>query len=157
MTERRRGKAAERNTAVDYGLLDALIGYHLRRAQASVFDDFLRTTTREKITPGHFGVLVVIEANRGLSQSALARALGIERSTMVAVIDALEARGLVERRNSTTDRRSYALTLTERGRALLKRLKPLVRQHEARIGSALSGAERAQLIDLLHRLVASPT
>jgi DNA-binding MarR family transcriptional regulator len=138
--------------AVDYDLLPGLVGYHLRRAQAAVFDDFLRTMAAFEVTPGQFGVLTLIGANPGLSQSALARAIGIERSTMVAVIDRLQARGLVERRPSSADRRSYALVLSDAGQRLLAQLKPLVRDHDERIARNLDDDERAMLIRLLRRL-----
>jgi DNA-binding MarR family transcriptional regulator len=136
----------------DFDLLPSLIGYHLRRAQISVFNDFVRTMAEQKVTPGQFGVLDLISANPGLTQSALARAVGIERSTMVAVIDALETRKLVERRRAPTDRRSYALVLTTEGIALLDRLKPMVLDHEKRIAADLSARERDALISLLKRI-----
>ncbi len=138
--------------AVDYDILPELVGYHLRRAQGVVFDDFLRTMAAQRIAPGQFGVLVLIAANPGLSQSALARAVGVERSTMVEVIDRLQARGLVERRPSAADRRSYALGLSAAGRRLLTRLKPMVRRHERRVTKRLDDAEKATLIGLLRRL-----
>lgn len=138
--------------AVDYDILPELVGYHLRRAQSVVFDDFARTMAAQRIAPGQFGVLVLIAANPGLSQSALARAVGVERSTMVAVIDRLQARGLVERRRSAADRRSYALGLSAAGRRLLVRLKPMVRRHDRRVTKRLDAAEKATLIGLLRRL-----
>ncbi len=144
--------AGEAGEAVDYDILPELVGYHLRRAQSVVFDDFLRTMAAQQIAPGQFGVLVLIAANPGLSQSALARAVGVERSTMVAVIDRLQARGLVERRRSAADRRSYALGLSAAGRRLLARLKPMVRRHERRVTQRLDAAEKATLIGLLRRL-----
>jgi len=137
---------------LDFDVLPTLIGYHLRRAQIGVFNDFVRTMNKEQISPGQFGVLALIGANPGLSQSALARAVGIERSTMVAVIDALEERGFVERRPSPVDRRSYALMLNDDGEALLEVLKPLVADHEDRIAKDLSDEERGQLIQLLSKL-----
>ena len=87
-----------------------------------------------------------------MTQSALARAVGIERSTMVAVIDALESRGLVERRASPADRRSYALVPSSDGIALLRQLKPLVLEHENRVAADLSREERGLLMQLLSRL-----
>lgn len=128
------------------------MGYHLRRAQVSVFQDFAETMSAVQITPGQFGVLTLIGANPGLTQSALARAVGIERSTMVAVIDALESRSVVERRPSPVDRRSYALMLSMAGRELLAQLKPMVRDHERRIGSRLNDVERSTLILLLEKI-----
>ena len=97
----------------------------------------------------------MIQANAGLNQTSLGRALGIDRSTVVAVIDKLEGRGLVDRTPAPGDRRSYALRLSESGGALLKRARGLVTAHEARIANDLSSGEQAQLIALLSRLAES--
>lgn len=137
---------------LDYGVLPELIGYHLRRAQVHLFADFARTMSEAQLTPGQFGVITLIGANPGLTQSALSRAVGIERSTMVAVIDTLQARGLVERRPSPIDRRSYALMLTVAGIALLEKLTPLVRAHERNVARRLSVADKDKLIELLMQL-----
>lgn len=137
---------------LDFDILPQLMGYQMRRAQVRIFLDFSETMQATQITPGQFGALALISANPGLTQSALARAIGIERSTMVAVIDTLEGRGLVERRPSPVDRRSYALVLSRDGKALLEQLRPLVRGHEDRIAGRLSGEERRLLIDLLRRV-----
>jgi DNA-binding MarR family transcriptional regulator len=139
-------------TGLDFDILPQLLGYQLRRAQLRMFTDFAAAMDAVQITPGQFGVLVLIAANPGSTQSALARAIGIERSTMVAVIDTLEGRTLVERRPSPVDRRSYALVLSAGGLRMMDRLRPLVRAHEDRIAGNLSPAERRQLIDLLRRM-----
>ena len=78
--------------------------------------------------------------------------MGIERSTMVTVMGALESRGLVERRASPSDRRSYALVPSSNGIELLELLKPLVLEHENRIAAGLSNKERELLVKLLSRL-----
>lgn len=137
---------------LDFGILPELVGYHLRRAQVRLFADFARTMAEVQITPGQFGVMSLVGANSGLTQSALARAVGIERSTMVAVIDTLQARGFVERRPSPVDRRSNALVLTQQGRALLDKLVPMVRAHERRMTHNLSAEDKSRLIALLSRL-----
>ena len=138
--------------AVDNGILDELLGYHLRRAQAAVFNDFMRTMAEDQITPGQFGVLTLIDRNPDLNQSALARVLGIERSTMVAVIDRLEERRLVARHESVSDRRSNVLGLTARGKALLAAAKPKVRRHEKHIAAGLEPGEVTALVDFLRRI-----
>jgi DNA-binding MarR family transcriptional regulator len=96
-------------------------------------------------------MLVLIEANPGVTQSRLARAVGLDRSTMVAVLDQLEARGLLERRQGE-DRRTNGLWLTKAGRALFARMKRRVLAHEARIAARLSAEERRTLLELLARL-----
>jgi DNA-binding MarR family transcriptional regulator len=97
-------------------------------------------------------VLALVDANPGLSQTQLGNALGIDRSTVVAVIDKLESRGLLMRKPSPHDRRSHALYLSETGQTTFRRLTERVRAHEAEIARHLSADERASLIDLLNRI-----
>jgi len=137
---------------VDYDILPELLGFHLRRAQIAVFSQFGRAIARDRVTPGQFGVLILIGANDGLTQSALAKAVGVERSTMVATIDTLEERGLVQRRPSPVDRRSYALALTTEGRSLLTRLKRKVREQEKRILRDFTDSDRDVLLRFLERI-----
>lgn len=139
-------------TAVDWGILDELIGFHLRRAQSVVFDKFMHMFGGQKVTPGQFGVLTLIEQNPDFNQSGLAGALGIERSTMVAVINALEERGLVRRRQSPADRRSYVLSLSRRGKDLLAVVNRKVRLHEQLIAAELDEEEKEILVELLKKI-----
>jgi DNA-binding MarR family transcriptional regulator len=106
----------------------------------------------DRISPGEFGVLVLIDANPNINQTALAEAVGADRSTMVPILDRLERRGLIERRPVPGDRRAHALALGEVGRKRMDEFRATVREHEKRIGEGLSAAERATLLDLLRRL-----
>ena len=90
--------------------------------------------------------------NEGLSQTRLARALGIDGSTMVAMIDRLEENGWLRRRRSEVDRRSHALHLTAAGNELLDRLTPLVEAHEAELAHDLSADEKKTLLALLAKI-----
>jgi DNA-binding MarR family transcriptional regulator len=137
---------------IDLGMLPDLVGYHLRLAQVALFRDFRKALGDLDITPGLFGVLVLIEANAGMRQTELARAIHLDRSTVVNVIDNLEAMRLVERRAVSGDRRSKALFLTSPGRTLLQKLKRRVLEHEKRLAANLSAAERQKLVDLLQRI-----
>jgi DNA-binding MarR family transcriptional regulator len=137
---------------VDLGLLPELLGYHLRKAQLAVFQDFARAVGEGELTPAQFGALVVIERNPGLSQTELGQTLSIDRSTLVAVIDRLEARGLVERADAPRDRRSYALHISKAGQSLLLVLAARVHAHEAHIAADLDAEEKATLISLLRRV-----
>lgn len=140
---------------MSYGVLPELIGYNMRRAQVAIFLDFARSLDGLDVTPGQFGVLTIIESNSGLNQSELGEAMGVDRSTVVAVIDRLEGRKLVARHPAPNDRRSYALELTDEGRALLERVRPLVAAHEERLAAGLSETERGTLIALLRRVIAN--
>ncbi len=149
------GTAASKRGAADiaFGVLPSLIGYQLRQAQLAIFSDFQESIGAQAITPGLFGVLVVIDANPGLKQTTLARAIHLDRSTVVSVIDKLEARKLVARRQADGDRRSNALWLTSDGKALLGKLTGLVRAHEERLVAGFSQADRARLARLLQRIL----
>jgi DNA-binding MarR family transcriptional regulator len=131
------------------GLLSGLLGYRLRVAQQAVFRDFARSIP--EASPGRVGILLLIDANPGVTQSRLAQAVGIDRSTMVGVLHALQARELIERRRGE-DRRTNGLWLTRSGRSLVASLKQRIRIHERRVASRLSPADRTQLLALLQKL-----
>jgi DNA-binding MarR family transcriptional regulator len=131
------------------GMLPGLLGYRLRLAQQTVFRDFAKSVA--ELSPGRVGILLLIDANPGVTQSALAQAVGLDRSTMVGLVDTLEERRLIERRRGE-DRRTNGLWLTRPGRGLLARLKKRIEVHERRVSGRLSAAERAQLIALLEKL-----
>jgi len=139
---------------LDRGVLPSLLGYVLRRTQSAVFADFAATFAQagEALTPGEFGLLMLVERNAGLSQMALAQALGIDRSTLVPILDRLQARGLLVRRSSPTDGRTHALGLTPAGAKALAKYARLVKVHETRIAAGLSAAETRKLIGLLEKV-----
>lgn len=148
------GAAPSDREAVELGRLAALLGYHLRRAEVFAFQNFAAHLGGDGIGPGQLGVLLLVEANPGSNQTRIGKALGIDRSTLVSIIDMLEKRGLIRREPSPTDRRSHALMLSEEGTGFLRALRPRLDAHEAEIARNLSAAERAQLIELLQRLAA---
>ena len=137
------------NKTLKPGVLSGLLGYRLRVAQQAVFRDYARAIP--EASPGRAGILFLIDANPGVTQSRLAQAAGLDRSTLVGVLHDLE--GLVERRRGT-DRRTNGLWLTRTGRALVESLKRRIRVHERRVASGLTPAERSQLLELLEKLAA---
>ena len=138
------------NKTLKPGVLSGLLGYRLRVAQQAVFRDYARAIP--EASPGRAGILFLIDANPGVTQSRLAQAVGLDRSTLVGVLHDLE--GLVERRRGT-DRRTNGLWLTRAGRALVESLKRRIRVHERRVASGLTPAERSQLLELLEKLAAA--
>lgn len=131
------------------GLLPSLLGYRLRLAQQAVFRDFASSVA--ELSPGRVGILLLVEANPGVTQSRLAQAVSLDRSTMVGVVDLLEGKRLIERRRGA-DRRTNGLWLTTEGRAMVARLKRRIQAHERRVAARLSAQERAQLLALLAKL-----
>lgn len=104
------------------------------------------------LAPPHAGILRMVQATEGLSQQTLGAELRILPSRLVALIDDLQARQLIERRDHPTDRRSYALYLSDKGRDTLKAIGRAAREHQDALCAALNAGERAQLASLLQRI-----
>ncbi len=134
------------------GPLEKLLGYHLRRAQNAAFQHFAAQLNHRDITPGQLGLLVLIACNPGVNQTALAREVGVERSTLGEFIDRFVSRQLVERRQVATDRRIHAIHLTRKGRRFLDQVLPEVEVHEREFTNSLSTRELQTLVRLLKRL-----
>ena len=82
---------------LDYGVLDDLLGYALRRAQIALYVDFYRATGGLDVSPPRFAALVVVGRNPGMRQGLLAQAMGLHRSGALRLTDWLTARGWVTR------------------------------------------------------------
>ncbi|UEJ84313.1 MarR family winged helix-turn-helix transcriptional regulator [Brachybacterium halotolerans subsp. kimchii] len=104
------------------------------------------------ITPGDAGVLRLVGRNPGVSQRAVSEQVGVGPSRIVAVLDRLEGKGLLERRRSPRDRRSHEVSLTEHGREVLERLGPIARDHERAYIEPLEPEEVHQLQSLLEKV-----
>ncbi|UIF86765.1 MarR family winged helix-turn-helix transcriptional regulator [Cupriavidus sp. UYPR2.512] len=137
---------------IDYGVLDNLIGYAIRRAQIRIYEDFVLSLAQWQITPPRFSALIIISRNPHLKLTELAQILGIARSGAVLLVDALEEMNLVARRPAAGDRRAYSLVLTAAGRRTLEAATQAVVAHDTHVGSALTEAEQATLKSLLARL-----
>ena len=107
------------------------------------------------LTPALFAILNVVGARQGIIQQELGAALGIDRSTMVSLIDQLERAGLAERRPSATDRRAREIAITPKGRRLLQRSRRMISKTEDEVFAGLSADERSELVRLLRRALGS--
>jgi DNA-binding MarR family transcriptional regulator len=104
------------------------------------------------LEPGEFSLLRAVAANEGESQNALAERLHISASWMVAIVDDLERRGLLERRPHARDRRVRNLHLTVGGRRLLRKAERNAQSFDQQVTHPLSETELLQLLDLLDRI-----
>ena len=137
---------------IDYGGLDDLLGYELRRAQLAGFEAFHRATAGVDITPPRYTALTLLGANPGLSQTDLGAALGTARSGAMLLTNWLEARGLARRRRRNGDGRAWGLYLTARGRVLIARLARRVRSQDGLFARRLAPGELVHLKKLLGKL-----
>jgi DNA-binding MarR family transcriptional regulator len=107
------------------------------------------------LTPALFGVLNLLGAREGAIQQEIGAAMGIDPSTMVSLIDQLEAAGLAKRRPHPTDRRAREVAITAKGRRLLDRGRQMSAQVEDEVLRGLTADERRQLLTLLRRALSS--
>lgn len=94
----------------------------------------------------------MLGANSGLSQRALCDLFGIFPSRLVSLLDDLEAKKFVERRDHPTDRRQFSLHLTKMGRNALAAIGRITRSLEADLFTALSAREQGQMREFLGRI-----
>lgn len=139
------------------GILRNLVGYHLRMAQVMIFKDFNQALAELEITPAIFGVLEILNHNKGLTQTRLATAIGLDRSSLVPLLDKLQKRQLVAREVSSADRRSNHLHLTAEGEQLLSEAARRVKLHEERVLASLTKSEVKLLIQMLTKLAKNDT
>ncbi len=135
--------------------LSGLIGFRLRLAQEAVFRAFADETNDPDLKPRVFSALSVIAQHPGISQSDLGAHIGRDKSTVTPLIAELIASGHVLRTQGAADRRSFHLTLTPEGQALLCRQRQSASRHEARIEAAIGTVEaKAEFMRTLDRLIA---
>lgn len=133
--------------------LSGLLGYQVGVARKAIFRDFSARFTSMELTMQQFAVLHLIKLHPGAPQVALANQLDTDRATMMAVIDRLEARGLLTRERSKTDRRRQELMLTPLGEETVEEAKALIMAHEARFTERFTTAELATFREFLQRII----
>jgi len=109
------------------------------------------------LTPALFGLLNVLGAREGAIQQELGLAMGIDRSTMVLLVDGLEAKSLAKRRPHPADRRAREVAITPKGRRVVQQGRQMALQVEDEVLRGLTSGERRQLLKLLrHAVSAAP-
>jgi DNA-binding MarR family transcriptional regulator len=134
------------------GELGVFPGYLLARLGEASRRRFQRVLEPEGLHPRHFGVMTMVAAHPGMSQQHLHEKTAIDPSSMVAVIDELEARGLAERRPDPNDRRTRTIFLTTRGQETLERVRGLAAQLQREYFGVLTAEELRTLHGLLRKL-----
>ncbi len=135
--------------------LDDLPGHAIRRLQQIAVAVFLQEAEPFGLTPVQFGALQAVRRAPGVDQRTLAATIGLDTSTTGGVIDRLEARGLLRRNPSPTDRRVRLLTPTDEGLDLLDRVYPAMLRAQERILEPLPAQERQEFMRMLRVLVSA--
>lgn len=113
---------------------------------------FAEKLERLELSPPHAGILGLLRRSAGQSQQDVAETLGMFPSRMVAFVDELEKKGLIERRSNPDDRRVYALFITAAGEKALREIGRVNAEHLESLCAGLDATEREQLAGLLERI-----
>jgi DNA-binding MarR family transcriptional regulator len=148
-----RGAARGTTDEPSLGPLPGYLGYTLRQAQVSVFKDFAHRGAAFGITPGQFSLLILVAENPGISQGALARIHGLDKSTLSPAVDKLARRDLIRRERDPDDRRFYVLSLTENGIRTLKKVTAMVESQERAMIKAIEPSDPAAAIAMLQEII----
>jgi DNA-binding MarR family transcriptional regulator len=140
------------SVGLDLDCLPSLLGFNIRRAQIALWRDFNRNVAEGYVRPGVFSALLLARANPGIAQIEIANQLGIDKASVVSLVDRMEDSGWVTRRRSTEDRRRQGIFLTPAGVKVCKSLKTEMIDHEQKIVSRYTDEELRTLIALLRRL-----
>jgi len=131
------------------------MGYLLKHAQLRMAELNAAALAPFGITGRQLAVLLAIDSQAPLSQQEAAGRLGVDRTTMVALIDELEGKQLVQRRQDPADRRKNVVALTPAGRATLAEAGKASDEAERRLLAPLTGDQAAQVREAL-RMIAFP-
>lgn len=146
---------AELNTIQKRSVLYARPGFLIRRLHQIHSGLFLEETSEFNITPVQYSLLSALLEQGELDQISLAMEIGLERTTVAEVLPRLEARGLLERRQSPLDGRVKLVRIARKGRALVQRMQDAVKRAHDRTIEALAPAERQLFMLMMIRLVES--
>ena len=139
---------------VDLDCLPRFLGYTLRRAHMCAWRQYVTAIGENNIRPGLFSLLVLVGANPGIAQIDLGTHLGIDKASIVALLDRLEKAGLLDRLRSTRDRRRQGIFLTTRGSEKLEALIFQARTLEKQLAARYTRAEFDLFLGFLNRLFA---
>lgn len=128
------------------------VAFLLAQVGAAAASRFAERIAELDLTPPQTGLLRAVAQHPGSSQRELGAQLGLFPSRVVTFVDDLENRGFLRRERSRTDRRQYALHLTDQGQALMGKIATLARAHDDDLCQSLDETDRGQLAVLLGRI-----
>lgn len=105
------------------------------------------------ISPREWAALSCLDEQPGRSQREVADLLGVDRTTMVALVDQLQAKGLVTRHSQSDDRRKNAVALTAAGRDARRRGAGILDDCERTFLAVLGGTGADQLKNALYEVL----
>ncbi|RYD67871.1 MAG: MarR family transcriptional regulator [Sphingomonadales bacterium] len=134
------------------GAINDILGFHIRLAHGAVYRHFQETFEQLDLTQKQVSLLWLVGEHPGIAQTDLAQRLQMDRATVMAIVNRLQARDFLVRGESTLDRRRQTLTLRPAGVEALKLAREAIVEHETWLKARFTKREVGQLIELLSRI-----
>ena len=132
--------------------LHSYIGFEVRRTHLALARKFGEIFSDVELKSGQFSILAAISEHPNQTQTVIAKQLGLDRSTMVPLLDVLQKKQLIERERDPNNRRAHILTITTKGKRVLNKSRPLIDEHETAVTKGITKLEKRQLLRLLSQL-----
>jgi DNA-binding MarR family transcriptional regulator len=145
-------RAREKGRTLDLGELNDVLGWWLTAAFSSVQADFISRFEPLGLAPAQYAILTLVERNPGCRQGDIGKALGVTHTNLAQRVEALVARGFIDRKPHLNDGRANVLRLTESGHLFLKEAQRVHQKHEAQFASRFRPAEYRALVRHLREL-----
>ncbi len=136
----------------DIGEINEILGFHLRLAYGAVYRHFMETFAHLDLTQKQVSVLWLVDDHPDIAQTDLAQRLRMDRATVMAIVNRLQARHYLVRGKSAHDGRKQTLNLLPDGVTVLTEAKKAIRSHESWLRSRFTAMETAKLIAMLTRI-----
>jgi DNA-binding MarR family transcriptional regulator len=140
---------------VSLGRLENALGFNLRLAQESSFRAFAHRVGDADLKPRRYAILALISENPGMTQAELGRASGRDKSSITPALRDLLRRKLVKRGAVARDKRVYTLSLTPKGKAVLRALVRAAEQHDRLIEKSIGAEKREAFLQMLRSVAAA--
>lgn len=137
---------------IDTRYLETLLGYNARRAALSIIEVFLQDMAPYDLRPVEFSVTSLIVHNPGITSRQICAALGLLPPNLVGLLNALEKRGLIERKPHPSDGRALGLHATKHCADMMQAAEKTATQVEVQASAKLTAAERKTLLRLLQKV-----
>ena len=128
----------------------------LRRANQNATAILMASHLPQGLSPRQYDVLIALSEGDGVTQTELVKRTMIDRSTIVGVVERMEAKDLIKRIRTKDNARAYSVTITEKGKTMLKAARPVANRANSRILDLLPMEERDAFLAALAKLADAP-
>ncbi|MED4041122.1 MarR family winged helix-turn-helix transcriptional regulator [Niallia taxi] len=132
--------------------LHDLIGYLVHRTDVKMTNYFTKRLKPFEVTPEQWGIISVLCKHEGTTQKELAAAIDKDQTTVARMIQSMEKKEIIQKRNNAQDKRSQNLYITEKGHEIKNKILPVVMEAHQTVTSNLSEQEIQYLKELLNKL-----